>query len=145
MEFCYRNISSYLYNYTLLNDSFINRTKIKNIRKKADLISSLAINYFSLNNEIELDDLYLTLKNEKDDFWDKLFFHCVLLATTEILLENKDFVTNDSATRGISFFTRELKDFGKYNDIELVSLKFELIKTKIEMNLVSIPNLFDKQ
>ncbi|WP_243470944.1 hypothetical protein [Winogradskyella sp. MH6] len=144
MEFCYRNISSYQNNYSLLNNNFINRIKIKNIRKKSDLITTSIINYFSLNTEIELENLYLTLKENKADFWDKLFFHCVVLATTEVLLEPSEFNTNKSTTRAISIFTKELKDFGKYNDAELVTLKFDLIKEKIKMNLISIPNLFEQ-
>ncbi|GGW45582.1 hypothetical protein [Arenibacter certesii] len=144
MEFCHRNISSYQNNYNLLNNNFINRNKIKNIRKKSDLITSSIINYFSLNAELELEDLYFTLKKSNSDFWDKLFFHCVALATTEILLEPGDFDIDKSTTRAIAIFTKELKDFGKFNDPELVSLKFDLIKEKIKMNLITIPTLFEK-
>ncbi|RIV70622.1 hypothetical protein [Flagellimonas aequoris] len=146
MEFFLRNINSYQNGYSLRNENKSTIKKIKNIEKECESIINSVLNYFSYHKDIELTDMYLDLKKSKYDFWEKLFFHCTVLSTTEILLESSDFEKNKAVTRSISAYSNELNEIRKYSDggVEYVTLRLDLIKSKIEMNLITIPKLFHK-
>ena len=145
MEFFVQNITSFLGKYTLVNDSRTNRKKLKKIEQKCESTINSITTYFNVVEKLEVEEIYAVLRAKKSDFWDKYFIHCILLATTEILIENKDFNKKKAISHSISIYSRELKELLKYDGgIELISSKLELIKSKIEYNLVFISKMFSE-
>lgn len=147
MEFIIKNINSNLDFYSLENDTWNNRRKLKKIEKKCEAIINSIITYFKVAKNLETETIYFILKDKKSDFWDKYFFHCILLSTTEILIENDDFNNRKAISRSISMYHQQLKEMIKHKGggTELISLRLDLIKSKTEMNLIFVSKMFENE
>ena len=145
MEFCFRNIKSNNENYEFVNQSFLNKMRLKKIRKKSEFILDSLLLYFSENSNIELDDLYYYVSSDKIDFWEKLFIYCIILAETENFKEENYSDSEITTTKGISIFTEQVIEHSNFGNIELLKLKFEQIKAKIEFNLVFVEQTFKEK
>lgn len=144
MEFCFRNIKSNNENYEFVNQSFLNKMRLKKIRKKSEFILDSLLLYFSENSNIELDDLYFYVSRDNIDFWEKLFIYCIILAETENFNEGNYSDSEITTTKGISIFTEQVIEYSNSGNIELLKLKIEQIKAKIKFNLVFVEQTFKK-
>jgi hypothetical protein len=145
MEFCFRNIKPNNENYEFVNQNYLNKIRLKKIRKKSKSILDSLLLYFSENSNIELDDLYYYVSRDKIDFWKKIFIHCIILSETENYKEENYLDSEITTTKRISIFTEQIIEHSNFGNIELLKLKFEQIKSKIEFNLVFVEQIFKEK
>ncbi len=145
MEFCFRNIKPNYDNYEFANQNYLNRLKLKKIRKKSESILDSMIYYFAINTNIKLEELYFYLSKDGIDFWEKYFIYCVILSETEILKEEGISDSEKATTRAICIFTEELLEHSKFGNIEILNLRLAKIKAKIEFNLIFVEKIFQEK